>query len=144
MVDVIVPDFAKDAVSMSGVALGLAPERPVSGGDALKGLLPMLPTAQREFRQYDAVTAVFYAYQRTSPFQPAQLTMRITDIKNEVVVTEKQTIAADRFSVKESPGAAEVRYLVPLERLAAGPYLLTIETTTTESTFRRDVQFTVR
>jgi hypothetical protein len=40
--------------------------------------------------------------------------------------------------------SAEFRYRLPLERLAAGRYLLTFEATVSDATRRRDVQFSVR
>jgi hypothetical protein len=39
---------------------------------------------------------------------------------------------------------AEVRWLLPLDRLRPGPYLLTFEATTGAVVLRRDVRFTVQ
>jgi len=151
MVDVIVPDFAKATASMSGVVLSNAPGRPSAPRDVLRDVVPLVPTAQRDFEKFDLVTALFDLYQNGSDaIAPAQVAIRVTDGHGAVVVDHSQTVAAERFSAAQTtgknrtPAAADVRYRLPLDKLATDRYLLTFEATIGETTMRRDVQFAVR
>ena len=151
MVDVIVPDYTKEVASMSGVIINVAPGRPAAPLDALRDVVPLAPTAQREFEKFDIATALFALYQNgTTPAEAAILAIRITDVKAAIVVSETQTIAVGRFGAPQgsgknkTPSAAEVRYRLPLDKLASGPHLLTFEATIGATTMRRDVQFSVK
>ena len=146
MVDTIVPNFAKDAASMSGVAVGIIPERPVGSRETIASLLPIVPTARRDFRQSDVVAAVFYVYQqvRAEGLLPAEINIRVTDVKDIAVVSENHTIEAASFSAKQTPAAAPFQCRIPLDKLPPGPHLLTIEAKIGEMAIRRDVQFVVR
>jgi hypothetical protein len=63
--NVVVPDFDKDAMSMSGVVLSrpiaawpIAPDR------LLQDVMPVVPTTAREFESADPITAFVRLYQR--------------------------------------------------------------------------------
>ena len=51
--DVVIPDFAKDEVSLSGVVLNAAPGRAAAPRDALAALVPIVPTTLRVFDARD-------------------------------------------------------------------------------------------
>ena len=106
MVDVVVPDFSREAASMSGVILGASPGRPSAPRDLFSNVLPVLPTAQREFTKADNATALFYLYQLAGrPLVPAQLSVRIVDVHDAALIREAQTIAVDRFIAAQRPDA---------------------------------------
>jgi hypothetical protein len=140
--DVTVPDFAKAPVSLSGVWLGANPSPTGVPRDALASLLPVVPTASREFAPRDEVTAFFRIYQGGGKSLTAvPLAVRILDDKDETVASSTGTIPAEQFAA--STRAADHRFALP-RGLAPGRYLLTFEATLGETTARRDVVFTVR
>jgi VWFA-related protein len=173
MVDVLVPDFFRDAASTSGVAITADPGRPSAPRDLFRDVLPIVPTAQRAFSNAAIATALSYLYQHAGrPMHPATVEIRITDGIGAVLITDSRTLAVDQFKAADAPTsgtqrpivggvrgagpgslrttsssplrAAELRYALPLDRLPAGPYLLTFEATVGEAVLRRDVQFEVR
>jgi VWFA-related protein len=136
-----VPDFSEQPLSLSGLVLAATPSVLSAPKDAFASLLPVVPTAQRHFARTDRVTAFLRIYQRVSkPAQPARVTVRIVDVSDRVLVNEVASLAADRFAANH---AADHRIDLPIERLGAGEYLLTIEATQGEHTARRGVRFTV-
>ena len=77
--------------------------------------VPIAPTAYRDFRRSDLLTALFYVYQKDpKTLAPGRLTVRVRDIKDVAAIDETQTIEIDRFTNTGPPAAAEVRYRVPL------------------------------
>jgi len=108
------------------------------------------------------------------PMHPAKVAIRITDGTGAVLVTDARALVVDQFRAAEAPAAipqapttggvrsvagsvaapprpssstlraAEFQYALPLDRLPAGRYLLTLEATIGEAVLRRDVQFEVR
>ena len=143
--DVEVPDFAKTPLSMSGVLLAASPPSVSSPRDALSSLVPVFPTAGRDFGRAEHVSAFLRVYQGGDTERPpaaVDLAIRIRDEHDKVVVDEPRPLAADAFSAAR---AVDLTYDLPLERLAAGQYLLTIEAKSGEKNIaRRDVRFVVR
>ena len=169
MVDIVVPDFSHDKVSMSGVIVGVTPGRPSAPRNLFTGILPVVPSAQREFTKADRASALFYLYQSTTALVPANIAVRVTDDHGAKLINEAQAIPVERFvtaeaATKSASGrapapqivrnadafvnkalrAAEFQYPLPIARLPAGRYLLTFEATMGETVLRRDVQFTVK
>ena len=169
MVDIVVPDFNRDPASMSGVVLSAAPGRPSAPRDLLNDVLPIVPTAQRAFTQSDRATALAYVYQSgTKTIAPAQVTIRVTDGRGSMLISDAQVIPIDRFVMAEAVKAgarpvppllqaartdafankglraAEIQYALPLGRLPLGRFLLTIEATVGAAVMRRDVQFELK
>jgi len=141
--DVEVPDFRKEAVSLSGVVLG-EPADPTAGPEdrELDSLVPIRPTVRRTFTRDDHATAFLRVYQGGNKVPvPVALAVRIVDATDTAVLDTTQTLGPDRFDVTR---AAECLLDLPLSRLPAGPYLLTFEATLGKRSVRRDVRFTVR
>lgn len=140
--DVAVPDFDKDAVSMSGVvmsrpiaALPIAPPR------LLQDVMPVVPTSDREFAPADVVTAFVRLYQgRGAPAASAIVSMQIRDAAGKLVFDRSDLLPADRFNQQ----AADYQSRLPLATLKTGDYLLTVEATVGKTTARRDVRFRVK
>ena len=143
-VDVIVPDFAREPASLSGVVLGVTPGRPSAPRDLFAPAMPVVPTTQREFGAGDRATAFFEVYQRAGTPVDAALNVRIVDGLDRVALTDTVAIAAGQFTPARTLATAPVRYDVPVDRLAPGRYLLTLEVNILGQALRRDVQFTVK
>ena len=137
-----VPDFAKAPLSLSGIVLAVSPSAPSAPADAFTNLLPVVPTAQREFARTDRATAFVKVYQEaTAAAQPASVTARIADTSDRSVLDVATPLPADRFTANHD---ADYRLELPLDRLPRGEYLLTIDASLGQRTVRRGVRFTVR
>jgi len=140
--DLEVPDFGKTPLAMSGMVLGAEPAGPTTPPDRLKALLPFMPTARREFFFADRVTAFARIYQGgRAPTSAARLTARITDERGRVVHEHNTDLAPTAFGTTR---AADFLWPVPMQALASGQYLLTLEAVQGDDSVRRDVRFVVR
>jgi len=133
-----VPDFSKARLSLSGLVLGL--RRSVQD-DGLAGLLPIVPTAAREFTASAAVTAFLRVYQggRSAP-DPVEIRLRTVDTSMRTVAEDSAHLEPDRF---QSGRSADCQFALPLARLAEGEYLLTVEASAAKTSARREVRFRV-
>jgi hypothetical protein len=139
--DVDVPDFRSAALSLSGLALAVAPSLEAGGADAIRDVLPVVPTAQRRFRPRDQVVAFARIYQGgRRPIAPTTLTVQLRDAGDGIVFRREQRIQPASFTPDRS---ANVLVDLPVARLAAGEYLLTIEATSGPVADRRDSRFHV-
>jgi hypothetical protein len=139
---VVVPDFARETLSMSGIAIGRADGRTLGNREALADVLPIAPTAVRDFMRSDRVGAFLRVHQSTrKPPRPVVLETEIVDATGRVVVTATRTIEPGEFDARA--GAAH-RFDLPLAELDAGDYLLRFVATAGEAHAQRDVRFSVR
>lgn len=114
MVDVVVPDFANEPASISGVVLGAVPGRPSAPRELMANVLPLVPSAQRDFTKSDRATALFYLYQNAGrPVLPASVEIRITDNTGAVLIRDPRTIAVDSFRAAEADARAAARSNMP-------------------------------
>jgi hypothetical protein len=138
---VIVPDFSRETLSLSGVVV----DRQSSGAavpDVLSSVVPVRMTTQRVFAPEDHVAAFARVYQRRSrPPAAVRVTSRVVDTQNQTAWTTDTTLESSAFDAERQ---VDYRLELPLDRLVAGDYLLTIEATAAASTARRDVRFSVR
>ncbi|HEX5070696.1 MAG TPA: VWA domain-containing protein [Vicinamibacterales bacterium] len=140
-VDVEVPDFAKDAVSLSGVVINNAlAADPVAPVRILRDVVPVVPTSERSFVPTDVVTAFLRVYQG-GKVSAIPIKTTVTDAAGKVVVNKSDTIKAEASGEKR---AADYQLRLPLADLKAGDYLLTFEAMVGKVTARRDVRFSVR
>lgn len=141
-VDVDVPDFVKDRMSLSGVTVSALPNIPAAPAFAVTGPAAALPTTVRAFAQSQRVGAslVIYQSEKRAP-EPVPLEIQIQDAKGTVVTKQADTIDATRFGTTH---AAPVDFVLPLSTLAPGKYLLTFRATLDDRVVTRDVQFTVK
>jgi len=139
--DVEVPDFAGSALSLSGVAVTATPGVPSSPKDRLLPVIPVVPTARRDFTPADRVSAFLLVYQGGGhALAPVTIRALIVDSLNTEVFESVRTLDAALF---KSRRAAEYRFDLPLAGMRPGPHLLTLEATMGKSHDRRDVRFTV-
>jgi VWFA-related protein len=137
-----VPDFSEQPLSLSGIVLGATPGPLSAPKDAFAGLLPLVPTARREFAAADRATAFVRIYEAAKkPAVPATVTMRIVNADDTVVSTGTATLGTDRFAETH---AAEYTTELPLSTLASGDYLLTVEANAGEYRAGRSVRFRVK
>ncbi len=136
-----VPDFAKERLSMSGVAIGWAEGSPIGDRDTVLPLLPFAPTVVREFASTDRVGALVRVHQGTGRAVPVQLQTQILDAGGAVVASGTTQLAAPDFA---DGHGAEHRYELPLRLLQPGAYLLRFVAVGAERTVTRDVRFSVR
>jgi VWFA-related protein len=141
--DVDVPDFAAAPLSLSGVMIETSPAIAAAPRAELAALVPIVPTASREFSATDRAAGFLRVYQGgAGAVVPATVAVRIVNERDERVVETTDTIAADRFDA--STRAADYRFLVPTTSLPAGEYLLTFDVTAGVVTTARTVRFTMR
>jgi VWFA-related protein len=126
---VTVPAFATAPLSLSSIVVGASAWTLTAPKNFLSALLPIVPTARREFARADRFVAFFRIYQGTArqdALAPVQLQSTIVDARGAVVATETTTLGVGRF---EAGRTADYYVTIPLATLAPGDYLLKIEAT---------------
>jgi VWFA-related protein len=138
--NVDVPDFTKLDVAVSDLVLGRG-SRPAAGS-AIAGLLPVAPTAVRDFETDDRVTAFLRIHQpgRRPPASIA-VTTRLVDARDAAVFERTDRYDAERFAATRT---ADHQIELPLRGLPAGPYLLVVEAADGRNSLRRTARFSVR
>jgi VWFA-related protein len=97
-VDVTVPDYSNVSFSATPVVLGASPGRVSAPKDLFTPLLPLVPTAEREFATTAKVTAFMRLYQSgQKPVDKVQLAIRVRDAQDQLKVDETKTIGVDQF-----------------------------------------------
>lgn len=144
MVDVNVPDFSAFASTMSDVVVSVEPGRPSSPRELFAPALPVVPTAQREFSATEVAEVFWESYQQGEQNVDGSVVLRVTDAKGAEVIRDTWTIPAGQFVRTGFLKTASSRRPVPLDRVGAGLYLLTLEVSVGEMVSRRDVVFRVR
>lgn len=139
-----VPDFAAAPLSLSNIVVGATAGTLIAPRDFLAALLPVIPTARREFARGDGLVAFLRIYQgtgRRDALSPVQLQSSIVDASGAVVAGETRTLEAARFGAGRT---ADQYFTLPLATLAPGDYLLEVKTAMGGRAAQRAVRFTVR
>ena len=141
--DVVVPDFSKEKISLSGVVLTVTPPLAAAGQDTLKTLLPVVPTSERTFVRNSTVDVFLRAYQGgKGKLAPLAVVIRIVDGTDQIIVDSSQTLAVDKINA--STRAGDIKFALPVRQLPVGSYDLWIEATAGSASARRDVRFIVK
>jgi VWFA-related protein len=122
-----VPSFAAAPLSLSNIVIGATTRTLTAPKDFLSTLLPLVPTARREFARTDRFVAFFRIYEgtgRDTTLVPVQLQSTLVNARGGIVATESNTLAAADFA---SGRAADHYVTLPLTTLEPGDYLLKIE-----------------
>jgi len=137
-----VPDFARDALTMSGLVFSTAPAPMHAPPGEFSGLLPRLPTARREFRAADRVSVLVRAYRAESNRSaPApQMTARLTNASDQVVLTTTASVDAASWQTQRS---GDYILALPVATLSDGEYLLTIDANAGGRTATRATRFRI-
>ena len=138
-----VPNFEKDSLSLSGVAVHVAQGLPAAANETMAGLVPDSPTTQRAFAAADRVTAFVRVYEGGSkPLLPVAVTPRSKIARDATVFESKTPLEPASFGATRE---ADVSMTLPLASLQPGPYLLTIEAAIDDKTTeKREVRFSIR
>jgi hypothetical protein len=146
--DLDVPDFYKQPIGMSGVALtslGGASMMTARPDDQLKDLLPAPPVAARTFAQNDelALFTEIYDNAGNTPHKVDILTSVLTD---EGRVLFKNEEARDSSELQGARGGFGYTTRIPLSEIPPGTYVLNVEARSRLGqglTANRQVQFTI-
>ncbi len=141
---VTVPSFTAAPLSLSNIIVGATAGTLTAPKDFLASLLPIVPTARREFARTGRLLAFFRVYQgtnRSDPLVPVQVRSSIVDDHDRVVATEAGVLDVAEFAKAR---AADYYVTLPLTTLAAGEYLLKVETTMGARTAGRAMRFVVK
>jgi VWFA-related protein len=139
--DVDVPRADDGPIALSGVTLQ-ALLRP--NGALPLTIAPLLtsPTLRRTFSARDLVTAFVQVRAKDAKDRAALgLRARIVDDRDHVALDAPIDLSRVTF---DDVGIADVTIAVPVETIAAGKYLLTVEATLGDRRLHRDVPFEVR
>jgi VWFA-related protein len=139
----VVPDFSRDYISLSGVAISSALTEPMMRVGTLGPIVPVMPTATRKFLADDRVTAFVRVHQGgAEPTMPATLDIKILNAMGNAVYSRTEALTAERFGAGR---VADLKMDLPLTGFRAGQYLLTLQATRgSRKTLPRDIRFTVR
>jgi hypothetical protein len=134
-----IPDFEKNRLSLSGLVLNVTPAPHAAPADAFSGLMPLTPTSERTFRKTDHVTAWLRLHRPRN--SGGNITTRLTSADNDVIAELTEVIETHDPA---DPQTVEHTIDLPIEDLAPGEYLLTVEVSAGEDQARRDVRFKIQ
>jgi VWFA-related protein len=137
-----VPDFAAEALSLSGLVIAARNTPLAAPADAFAGVLPVVPTARRAFQRTEDARAFVRIYEGGSkPVVPATVTATIVDAGDREVVNKATAIAGTAFGTSR---AADYTFDLPLASLSPGEYLLRIHVAAGQAASERTVRLTVQ
>jgi hypothetical protein len=140
--DVDVPDFSEAPLSLSGLVMTSSPARQIAPADALKNVIPVVPTSQRAFPQGTQASAFVRVYQGgKKPMTDVAFWIELRNQDDHVVLERRDDVRADAFGA--GTRAADINVALPIPRLARGSYLLTVAVGA-KADVRRFVRFEVR
>ncbi|MCC7007379.1 MAG: VWA domain-containing protein [Acidobacteria bacterium] len=138
---VTVPDFAREALSASGLVLTRVPASRASGSDPLAALLPFTPTTARTFGAHEQAAAVLRLYQSSKDAGAIAVTARLRDEADRVVFERAETVNVD--GGQPTVRTAEYRLELPLAELEPGEYLLQVQAAAGPMKTGRQIRFHV-
>ena len=125
--DVDVPDFSQARVSLSGIVFTARPAMPIGQQQGMSTVIPVIPTTQREFGGQDQAAAFVRVYQGgKDALMDVPLRIQLRNQDDVLVLDRRDTVPASSFGTVRS---ADVNLSLPVQRLATGEYLLTIDAT---------------
>jgi VWFA-related protein len=139
--DVDVPDPGAGSLWVSVPMLGVEPGPIVAPAEALKPLVPILPTTRRTFATTDRVSAFVQLLQNgRSPLSTVPLRLSLRNSANLVIANQVLEAAPQALNALR---VADVVLDVPVARLLPGEYLLTIEAGSGSTVVRRHSRFEI-
>jgi VWFA-related protein len=146
--DLDVPDFYKDKIGMSGLAitsLGGASMMTARPDDVMKQVLPAPPVAARAFAQNDEL-AVFTEVYDNSGSAPHKVDIVTSVLTDEGRVLYKNEETRDSAELQGAKGGFGYTTRVPLGEIAPGNYVLNVEARSRlgdSPSTKRQVQFSI-
>lgn len=139
-VDLDVPDFRTAPLAASGVVITTLPV-PYTASERLAAVLPVTPTTRRAFRAGESAEAFVRFYQVSGDrLRDVDVSLRIADTRGEGIIQGTEVLPAAQFT---ETGFTDWRFVLPLDRLTPGEYLLTITARVDGATEVRHVRFGV-
>jgi VWFA-related protein len=139
-VDVEVPDFAKSPLPLSGLVLQRGSAARVAD-KVIASLIPVAPTAGREFSTADEVTVFLRVYQGgKGRVAPVRMLAKVTNERNNVTSNQEAVIEVDEFGETR---AADYRVALPVAHLSPGAYLLEVDARSGTRRVLRSARFTI-
>lgn len=137
-----VPDFDREALTLSGIVLHDPSASIVTPASALGDLAAHPPTTRRAFAGDDDVVAVVRVSQRERD-QPetVSLAFRIVDAGSRTIFARESVVQPADF---EGGPAVDASLELPLDGLTPGEYILSAEASRGSVRARRDLRFTRR
>jgi hypothetical protein len=148
--DIDVPDFTKDPLAMSGIAIASAFESriaTVKADEELKAVLPAPPTAMREFPRGDelALFAEVYDNDLKAPHTVDITTIVVSEDDRTVFSTNEERQSSE---LAGKPGGFGHSVRISTKEFAPGVYVLTVQAKSrngkTPPSVSRSVQFRIR
>lgn len=140
-VEVDVPEFLTASLSASGVVVSSVP-KPPAGLPLLADVLPVVPTTRRVFTKGESVEAFVRFYQgNRGRLRNMPVSLMVSNAAGEGIIQGDETILPSQFV--ESSRATDWRFLLPLDRLPPGEYLLTVEAAIDDDRVARHLRFGV-
>lgn len=137
-----VPDYQRDAVSLSGLLLASTPSPVSVPAGALDGLVSIVPTTRRSFTRADRATAFVRLYQGLSRAMVAgYVVAEILDASETSVYRQETRLVPAGYGASR---AVDFSVELPLDTLSPGDYVLGVEARHGNETARRDTRFSVR
>ena len=132
--DIDVPDFTKNPIALSNVALAATADRsvyspPKPGFDPFNGLLPGPPSALREFPVNSEISAAVEVYDnKPSPTHGIDVTARVRADDGRIVFNKHEERSSEELH--GTPGAFGYTFRIPLQGWTPGLYVLEVEAKT--------------
>jgi len=147
--DLEVPDFSKEPISMSGIVIGSGEGQSVMTAktdEELRTVLPLAPTASREFRAGDGL-ATFVEVYDNQPQPPHKVDIATSILTDEGRVVFNTSEERNSTELQGKSGGYGVTTKIPLTGFAPGLYVLKVEAQSHAGkpvTVKREVPFRVR
>jgi hypothetical protein len=132
--DLDVPDFTRNPVELSSVALASTADRsvyspPKPGFDPFNGLLPGAPSALREFPVNSEIAAAVEVYDnKPAPAHALDVTARVRADDGRIVFNKHEERSSDELH--GTPGGFGYAFRIPLQGWTPGLYVLEVEAQT--------------
>ena len=136
--DVDVPAFS-GPFSVSGILVTAEPSPVAAPRDALRALVPVVPTARRAFTRAARIGAFVRLYQ-PGAFREVGVLWQVRDARDKTLTSHRQNVPPEAFARTKS---VDVTPSFNLQSLAPGEYVLTLNVTFNRRVTTRHVRFTV-
>ncbi len=139
-IPVDVPEFLNLPLSASGLVVTTS-SSPYRESPLLAGTVPVTPTTRRLFSSAETAEVFIRFYQGgRSRIRNMPVSLRIADARGEGIIQGTEVVQPGQFTAARS---TDWRFSLPLARLAAGEYLLTVEAELDDQRETRHLRFTV-
>jgi VWFA-related protein len=149
--DLEVPDFTRNPIALSGIALAATADRsvyspPKPGFDPFNGLLPGAPSALRQFPVNTEIAVAVEVYDnKPTPVHGVDVAARVRADDGRVVFNRHEERSSEELH--GAPGGFGFTFRIPLQGWAPGLYVLEIEAQTrlnAAAPVTRVIQFEVK